>query len=189
MECIKLTIEEQMEYAKSKNPFVRKSISTYPSILPEVVEYLVENETAKGFIGEMYASMFRRSDSDVWTSTLAKAARKKVEIGIDDFIDNALGFIGLHLNTDVDTLKYLFEQDNRYINCSLAQNPNTPKVILDKLADNNDVEMAIMLLENPNTSEQTKEKIKAGMKEEEIIFIDSRSWYDWNNIKIVASGN
>lgn len=185
MSWVKLSLEEQLEIAKSEDVEKRLGFSKYP-VLPEIADYIVEHEKDKRVIERIFANLFMTPNSDIWSSTLAKAAKVKVEIcGVSEH-DLALVNIALHLNTGVDTLEYLFTLNNNLVNWGLANNPNTPKAILDKLSELENFDVDDALLYNPNTSEETKEKLWARYKDG---FFSTGYFYDHQGIKVTASGN
>lgn len=194
MDYVELSLSEQMEYAKSPSWQTRIQFANYPAILPEVADFLIENEKDPKVFYVICERLFRKSNSNIWTSTLAKAARKKVELcGVAQNTDpntintdQALIGIALHLNTDVDTLKYLHELNDKHIGWGLANNPNTPKAILTELAKVDYFDIDDALLYNPNTPEEIKpmilERYPNGL-------LSCGYYYDYNHIKVVASGN
>jgi len=187
MDWIELSLDEQLEYAKSEDSEEREHFARYP-VLPEVAEYMVEHETDETVMEHLFGNLFRVPNNNIWASTLEKAAKKKVKIcGVNQRMDYCLAGIALHLNTTVDTLKYLFTLNNSHINWALASNPNTPKVILEELSncDNRSIDDA--LLHNPNTGKETNEKVWSryphGM-------FTCGSYYECCfGIKVEASGN
>ena len=177
------TLEEQMEYAKAEDVEDRRDFSRY-SILPEVADYMVEHETDKRLMWAIFNNLFYKVNNNVWASTLSKAARKLVEVyGADHHSTDA---IALHLNTDVDTLEYLFELNNSHINWALASNPNTPRAILEKLSDEESFDIEEALYFNPNVPEEIKRKVRKRLPE---AFFTVGSYYKAMGIEIKASGN
>lgn len=170
-----LTKEEQMDFATSTDEDLRESFASLPDILPEVVDYMLEKEDCV----QIRRMLLIASNSNIWTSTLSKAARKET----DEFI---LQSIALHLKTDVETLEYLAELNIHKVNWGLSCNPNTKKQRLDKLADINDNGINSALLKNPNTSKETCEKI---LSNDEFGRWDGFYYYTVSGIKVVASGN
>lgn len=187
MDYVELSLSEQMEYAKSYAWQTRIQFASYPAILPEVADFMIENEKDPKVLCRICERLFRKSNSNIWPTTLAKAARKKVELsGVSVEFDNALVNIALHLNTDVDTLKYLYALNDSHVNWGIANNPNTPKMDLVELSKLNVFEIDEALMYNPNTPEEIKttvwERYPNG-------FFSTGYYYDYNNIKVVASGN
>ena len=187
MEWLELSLEEQLEYAKSEDSEERMDFAKYP-VLPEVAEYMVEHETDGTVMGVLFGHLFSKSNNNVWASTLEKAAKKKVEIcGVNNFCDYCLTRIALHLNTMVDTLKYLFTLNDPWVNWALASNPNTPQAILEELSNYNDRDIDIALIHNPNTGKETKEKVWSRYPHGMFTF---GSYYEYTcGIKVKASGN
>lgn len=185
MEWVKLSLEQQLKHAKSREAEERVAFSSYP-VLPVVADYMVGHEKDKRIIETVFRNLFEKPNSDIWASTLAKAARVKVEVaGVSEY-DNALTNIALHLNTDIETLEYLFTLNNHHVNWGLACNPNTPKAMLDKLSEIDEFNLDEALLYNPNTCEETKNKIWARYKNG---FFSVGYFYDLKHIEVVASGN
>lgn len=185
MDWVKLNLEEQMKYAKSEEEDVRVAFSRYP-VLPEVADYMVAHEMNEWAMGLIFLNLFRTANNNVWASTLSKAARRKVEIcGVYE-IDTVLSGIALHLNTDVDTLEYLFELNNTHINWALASNTNTPRVILEKLSNEEKFDILEALYFNPNVPEEIKTKVRKRLPE---TFFSVGSYYETIGIEIKASGN
>ena len=170
-----LTKESQMEYARSKNVEDRIALATYPYILPEVVDYMLEHEE----ILAVKRSLLKHPNSNVSTETLAKVARREKD-------EDVLASVALHLNTDTDTLEYLAGLNMRHLNWAVASNPNTKQKVLEVLAYSkvDDVRHAVFL--NPNTPEETRERLE---KEFKGSFWSAESWYDHHGIVVVASGN
>ena len=155
---------------------------------PELVDYIVEYETGQKLL-RMCSGLFNKPNTNVWASTLAKAAKKIVTYEIAEYCEfagNGLTGIALHLNTDVDTLTFLFRLNIRTINWGLANNPNTPKAILVELAKVNDFDIDEALLHNPNTPEEIKPMIWERYPNG---FFSAGYYYDLKKIKVVASGN
>ena len=175
-----------MEYAKSPNWETRLHFATYPGLLPEVADFMIENEKNSNVFVRICIRLFEIPNSNIWPSTLAKAARKKVKLlGVNEDCDDALIRIALHLNTDVETLKYLYEINNKRINWGVANNPNTPKTILSELANINNFEIDVALLNNPNTPEE----IKPTIRKRYTGFFSCGYHYTHYGIKVEASGN
>lgn len=170
-----LNKESQMEYARSMHAEVRMALATYPYILPEVVDYMLQKE-------EQYAIKRRllvKANSDIWASTLALLAQKEKEEDI--LID-----IAHHLNTDVEVLEYLAELNMKRLNVAVASNPNTKQSRLDIYANSSNEEVRHAVFLNPNTSEETRKKLHEEFRES---LCGVESWYDLRGIKTVASGN
>jgi len=185
MAWVKLNLAEQLKYANSKDPIERLQFSLYP-VLPEVADYMVFNEKDKSIMPSVFSNLFRGMNNDIRPSTLAKAAKKKVEVcGVSEF-DTALAAIALHLNTDVDTLRYLFELNNSQINWGLAENPNTPKEILNKLSDIGKHDIDLALIHNPNTPDETRQKLLERLPS---FCFSAESYYALHGIEVEASGN
>lgn len=185
MSWVKLSLEQQLAHAKSEDVEERLGFSKYP-VLPEVADYIVDHEKDKRVIERIFANLFTIPNSDIWSSTLAKAAKIKVKIaGVSEY-DSTLVNIALHLNTDVDTLAYLFTFNNNFVNWGLANNPNAPKIMLEQLSEIGNFDVDDALLHNPNTSEETKAKLLARYKDG---FFSTGYFYDHQGIKVVASGN
>lgn len=183
MAWVKLNLAEQMTFAKSQDVMERVTFSIYP-VLPVVADYMIRHESHIIAFKKICENLFRTSNSNIWPSTLEKAARKKFELlGVDSEFDNALVSISLHLNINVETITFLFELNDRNINWGIASNPRTPKAILDKLADLNDPEINTALGCNPNTPEETRKKIKAPRG------FYPGYYYTLQGIGVVASGN
>ncbi|MBE5812163.1 MAG: hypothetical protein E7314_00720 [Clostridiales bacterium] len=184
---VELNLSEQMDYAKSKAWQTRISFAKYPTILPEVADFMIENESDPKIFSGICQRLFEKSDSNLWPSTLSKAARKKVElIGINQQFDYALVNIALHLNTDIDTLQYLYGLNDKHIGWGLANNPNTPKAILTELAKVNYFDIDDALLSNPNTPEEIKTMIRKRYPDG---FFSCGYYYELKGIKVKASGN
>lgn len=194
MEYTELSLSVQMKYAKAPSWQTRINFATYPTILPEVADFMIENEKDPKVLSRICERLFRKSNSNIWTSTLAKAARKKVELcGVakstePDTIntDQALIGIALHLNTNVETLEYLHSLNDKHIGWGLANNPNTPKAILIELAKVNYFDIDEALLFNPNTPEEIKPMLYERYPDG---FFSCGYYYDLQNIKVEASGN
>lgn len=192
MAIFNYTRNEQMEFAKNENVLERISFSACP-VLPEVADFMIENETHSGALSVLCENLFHRPDSEIWTSTLAKAAKRKVEeVGVDyneeHYAELGLTAIALHLNTDVATLRFLFTLNHEHINWGLANNPNTPQDILDELADNPSSEVHGAVYNNPNASNDTIKKIKDKYHFNHKPNVNAL-WYAFYKIKIKASGN
>ena len=185
MAWMKLTLAEQMKYAKANDVMDRISFSSYP-VLPEVADFMINSGCKTGF-SRICENLFRKSNSKIFPSTLATAARKKVEFwGVDPEFDHALVNIALHLNTDVETLRYLYALNDRHVNWGLANNPNVPKAILTELAKLGIFDIDEALLHNPNSPEEIKTTIEERYPNG---YFSVGYYYDYNNIKAVASGN
>lgn len=185
MAWMELTLAEQMNYAKANDVMDRISFSSYP-VLPEVADFMINSGYKTGF-SRICENLFRKSNSNIWSTTLAIAARKKVEFwGVDPEFDHALVNIALHLNTDVETLRYLYTLNDRHVNWGLANNPNTPKDILTELLKVKCFDIDDALLHNPNSPEEIKPTITARYPNG---YFSVGYYYDYNNIKVVASGN
>ena len=185
MGWVKLSLADQWKFAKSEDPEIRIQFSWYP-MSPEVADYMIEHETDKEVFARICTGLFYHSNTDISAGTLKKAARKKVELcGVWE-TDIALAGIALHLNTDVETLTYLYGFNNRHVNWGLASNPNTPREILDELSDLNIFDIHDALLHNPNTSKETKDKLWLKYPGG---FFTAGSYYEVNGIEIKASGN
>lgn len=182
---VKLSLDEQMKHAKSQSSATRLELSKY-ELFPEVVDVMIKKENNPGTFFCMCTNLFRKANSGIWASTLKEAAEKKVKLcGMKDEYDHALCGIALHLNTDVDTLRYLFTLSNHYVNWGLANNPNTPKELLNKLAEINEFNIDEALMYNPNTPEDTCKKVRARYGS----FFSCGYWYDLHGIEVQASGN
>lgn len=168
-------IEWQMTMARSVKVEEREALVQSTEIVPEVIDYMVDNEPYL----TIRKGLFRRANSSVWTNTLSKAAKKET----DDYI---LARIALHLNTDADTLDFLSNNKENYVKWAVASNPNTRKDTLDKLFEVGSFEIANAILLNPNVRKETYEKILDSYKGK---LFNMESFYDYNKIKIVASGN
>ena len=167
--------ESQMEYARSPHSEVRMAFATYPYILPEVIDYMLQNEESL----LIRKRLLLYPNSNILTTTLAKVARKEKD-------ESILISVALHLNTDADTLEYLFARGMKKLNWAIASNPNTKQKRLEEYATSKDEEVRHAVLLNPNTKEETRERLE---KEFKGSFLSVESWYDIQEIKTVASGN
>lgn len=170
-----LSKESQMDYARSPHAEVRMALATYPYILPEVVDYMLQKE-------EIYAikrRLLSKADSNISSSTLELLAKKEKEEDI--LID-----IAHHLNTDVKVLEYLAELNMKRLNWAIASNPNTKQSRLEIYANSSNEEVRHAVFLNPNTSEEIRKKLHEEFRES---FWGIESWYDSQGIKTVASGN
>lgn len=189
---VKLDLAWQLKFAQSEDWEERFAISCYP-LFPEVVEYMVEHETDINVMPLIFSNLFSTPNSDILPSTLAKAARKIVELcGIPDEakvgpLYFSLTNIAMHLNTDLDTLKYLFELNSHPANWGLALNPNTPKKILNELAKVANFNIDEALIHNPNTPSETKDEIRKQRYPNGLFTCGY--YYTLMGIKVVASGN
>lgn len=182
---VKLSLDEQMRHAKYGSRATRLELSQY-ELFPEVVDVMIKKENNPDTFFWMCNNLFFKANSGIWASTLKEAAEKKVNLcGMKDEYDHALCGIALHLNTDVDTLWYLFTLSNHYVNWGLANNPNTPKELLNKLAEINEFNIDEALMYNPNTPEDTCKKVRARYGS----FFSCGYWYDLHGIQVEASGN
>lgn len=194
MDYVELSLSEQMKYAKSYAWQTRIQFATYPAILPEVADFMIENEKDPKVLDRICERIFRKSNSNIWATTLAKAAKKKVELcGVAKstdpetlVTDQALIGIALHLNTNVETLKYLYALGDNHINWGIANNPNTPKAILIELANIGIFDIDEALLHNPNAPEEIKPMI---LERYPNGFFSCGYYYDIQGIKVEASGN
>lgn len=184
MAKVKLSLDQQMKYAKSQSSQTRLELSKF-ELFPEVVDVMIKKENNPPVFSCMCANLFRPSDGNIWASTLKNAASKKVQLcGIEEY-DHTLCGIALHLKTDVETLQYLFTLNNNHVNWGLANNPNTPKELLNKLAEINEFNIDEALMFNPNTPEDTRKKVRARYGD----FFSCGYYYDLHGIKVKASGN
>ena len=167
--------ESQMEYARSMRAEVRMALATYPHILPEVVDYMLQKE-------ELYAikrRLLSKADSNISSSTLALLAKKEKD-------EEILKDIAHHLNTDAEVLEYLAMFNMRRLNLAVASNPNTKQSRLDIYANSNNELVRHAVFLNPNTREETRKRLHEEFRES---FWGVESWYDLRGIKTVASGN
>lgn len=176
----KLSLEEQMKFAKSEDEDIRIELASF-ELSPEVADFLIRNEKDNIVLWKIMIRLFNRPDSNIWPSTLKFAARQKRRLG--KYYEDPLSCIALHLNTDVKTLKYLYRLNNHHIHWALAENPNTPQKKLNKLAKKKHESIDHALLHNPNTPEKTKKGITCSG------FFPCGSYYETYKIEIKASGN
>ena len=110
-------------------------------------------------IRKIYTTLFFHPDSNIWASTIAKAARKTEN-------QATLHDIALHDNTDIDTLEYLMSLKQSFVNHGLATNPRMTGQMLDILANEYESSVGLLILSNPSVTEETKAKILEKYKDD-----------------------
>ena len=77
MQWLELPLAKQMQYASSSNWATRIEFANYPAILPEVADFMIENEQVPKVLSEICRRIFYKSNTNIWSSTLAKTAKKR----------------------------------------------------------------------------------------------------------------
>ena len=190
MAWVDYTFEEQKAilYGENVDADDRERLAYMDGHKPELVNYIVEYETGEELFSICFG-LFYKSNTNICSSTLTKAAKKLATYDLTAYCKsagNALTCIALHLNTDVETLRYLYSLNNRYINWGLANNPNTPKDILSELTNLNVFDIDDALLNNPNTPKEIRNVIWERYPNG---FFSCGYYYDLQKIKVEASGN
>lgn len=168
-------LEKQMNMAKSNNMMEQLELAGRSDLLPEVVDYLVDNDRFW-----MAFSTIEKGNSNIFPETLHKAAMNEIdEIGLFTVL--------VHLNTPVKTLELSEWLENDYAILAIASNPNTPKELLDRLADSESIEVQKSVYTNLNTTKETRKKIRS--QNAWYAFIGAKSYYKLKKIKIATKGN
>ena len=147
-----LNAQELLEYVKTCSSKEKLKAAENRKLPPEVADYLVDCDVDEKTKKELYTTLFFHYDTNIWASTIAKAARKTEN-------QATLHDIAQHKNTDIDTFKYLMGLKKSFVNYGLACNPRLPSKMLDSLADEDDSSLALAILRNPSVTEETKAKI------------------------------